>query len=53
MKKAFLVLVALGSILALSLFARRAGQKMSTHCAQMVEQCKQMAAERREAVGKT
>jgi hypothetical protein len=48
MKKAIFAFVAVGSVLAIGVIARRKGQMMREHCEQMAERCKQVA-ERPEA----
>ncbi len=55
MKKGIVGFVALGVIIALRPLARRMGQKMRQHCAQMAVQHNQVAAQvgnRGEAVGR-
>jgi hypothetical protein len=55
MKKGIVGFVALGVIIALRPLARRMGQKMREHCAQMAVQYNQVAAQvgsRGEAVGR-
>jgi hypothetical protein len=44
MKKATVWLLAVGSVIAIGVMAKRKGQFMREHCEQMAERCKEMAA---------
>ena len=44
MKRAFIGLLAIGSLIAIGVMAKRKGRMMREHCEQMAGRCKEMAA---------